>query len=117
MNSSPFGLTHSREQNHSAPSLHPHYQASTLLWADPTLCHASVVSPSGAFPLWLSLDIVDPRIPRSPREPGPRSRRLYAGHHRVRKQDSSRLGPRPTTGSWFRYHPYALNTSSLFHFP
>src|SRR3954453_2570782 len=93
MNSSPFGLTHSREQNHSAPSLHPHYQASLLLWADPTLCHALVLSPSGVFPLRLSFAIVDPRIPRSPREPRPRSGRLYAGHHRVRKQVPSRLGP------------------------
>src|SRR5436305_10959495 len=98
----PLRVDPSLRQNHSAPSLHPRYQASTLRWADPTLGHASVLSPSGVFPLWLSLVIVDARIPRSPREPGPRSRRLYAGHHRVRKQVSSRLGPRPTTEAWFR---------------
>src|SRR3954449_3971583 len=93
MNSSPFGLTHSREQNHSAPSLRPHYQASTLLWADPTLCHALVVSPPGCSPLCVSLVIVDARIPRPSGEPGPRSRRLDAAHPRVRKQVSPRLGP------------------------
>src|SRR5947208_9578660 len=98
----PFRVDPSLRQDHSAPSPRPHYQASTLLRADPTLCHALVLSPSGVFPLWLSLTLVVSRIPRPPREPGPRSRRLYAGHHRVRKQVSSRPGPRPTTEAWFR---------------
>ena len=37
------------------------------------------------------------RFPRSTQEPEPSSRRLYAGHHRGRKQVSPRLRPRLTT--------------------
>src|ERR1700736_1752751 len=39
--------------NHSTPSLHPHYQASTLLRVDPPLRHASVLSSSWVFHLGL----------------------------------------------------------------
>src|SRR5262249_52812688 len=62
----PLRVDPSLRQNHSTPSLHPHYQVSTLLWVDPTLGHALVLSPSGVFPLWLSLDIVMPgsHVPR-----------------------------------------------------
>jgi hypothetical protein len=62
----PLRVDPSLRQNHSTPSLHPHYQASSLLWVDPTLGHASVLSPSGVFPLWLSLVIVAPgsHVPR-----------------------------------------------------
>src|SRR6516162_11551094 len=38
---------------HSTPSLHPHYQASSLLWVDPSLGHASVLSALGGSPLHL----------------------------------------------------------------
>src|SRR5262249_35382433 len=55
----------SRRLNHSTPSLHPHYQVSTLLRVDPPLCHASGLGPCGsstaAFP-WHR----DDRFPRSP---------------------------------------------------
>src|SRR5215475_7445370 len=44
--------------NHSTPSLHPYYRASTLLWVDPPLCHASGTLPSWVFHLGISLGIV-----------------------------------------------------------
>ena len=44
--------------NHSTPSLHPHYQASTLLRVDPPLCHASGSLSSWGFHLGISLNIV-----------------------------------------------------------
>ena len=45
-------------QNHSTPSLRPHYRASTLLRVDPPLCHASGFLPSWDFHLGISLGIV-----------------------------------------------------------
>src|SRR4051812_23952518 len=44
--------------NHSTPSLHPSYRASTLLRVDPPLCHASGLLPSWGFHLGISLGIV-----------------------------------------------------------
>ena len=44
--------------NHSTPSLHPHYRASTLLRVDPPLCHASGLLTSWGFHLGISLGIV-----------------------------------------------------------
>src|SRR5262249_24238128 len=86
--------------NHSTPSLHPHYQASSLLWVGPSLGHASVLSASGDFPLDL---FPWHRVPgsRSTPEPEPSSRRLYAGHHRGRRQASPRLRLRLTTALGF----------------
>src|SRR5262249_11597284 len=43
--------------NHSTPSLRPHYQASSLLRVDPSLCHASVLPPWEGFSLGFSLTI------------------------------------------------------------
>jgi hypothetical protein len=40
------------------------------------------------------------------------SRRLHAGRRSANQQAPSELHPRPTTGAWFRRHPYAFDTSS-----
>src|SRR5262245_29852835 len=42
------------------------------------------------------------RFPRSAQEPALDSRRLHAGHHSGSRQAPPELGPRPTTGAWFR---------------
>src|ERR1700733_16034698 len=62
----PFRVDPSLRQNHSTPSLHPHYQASTLLWVDPTLCHALYFHPRGSSPCGFSLTSWTPRshVPR-----------------------------------------------------
>src|SRR5262249_16476568 len=62
----PLRVDPSLPQHPSTPSLHPPYPVSTLLWVDPTLGHALVLSPSGVFPLWLSLALVTPgsHVPR-----------------------------------------------------
>ena len=44
--------------NHSTPSLHPRYRASTLLRVDPPLCHVSGFLTSWGFHLGISLGIV-----------------------------------------------------------
>src|SRR4051812_18723749 len=44
--------------NHSTPSLHPRYRASTLLRVDPPLCHASGLLTSWGSHLGISLGIV-----------------------------------------------------------
>ena len=43
------------------------------------------------------------------------SRRLHAGRHSDSRQAPSEPHPRPTTGAWFRRHPYAFDTSSTVH--
>jgi hypothetical protein len=45
----------------------------------------------------------------------PVSRRLHAGRRSDSRQASSELHPRPTTGAWFRRHPYAFDASSTVH--
>src|SRR5512146_1983906 len=58
MNSSHRWLIPFLRQNHSTPSLRPHYGASTLLRVDPPLCHASGPLSSWVFHLGISLGIV-----------------------------------------------------------
>jgi len=43
------------------------------------------------------------------------SRRLHAGRHSASRQAPSELYPRPTTGTRFRRHPNAFDTSSTVH--
>src|SRR5215471_5435328 len=98
------------------PLLCPHYQASSLVLTRPSLGLASVLGSSWFWPLgglpWhqgtgshvphKSLALV--------------SRRLHAGRPSDSRQAPSELHPRPTTGAWFRRHPYAFDTSSTVHF-
>src|SRR4051794_4276355 len=82
-----------------SPSLHPHYQASPLLRDGPPLCFAPVLCPSP----FLRLGVLpshacrrasrSDRVSRSPPEPEPGSRHLYAGHHLGSRQVSPRLIP------------------------
>src|SRR5580693_5322380 len=62
----PFQVDPHLRQNHSTPSLHPRYQASTLLWVDPTLCHALYFRPRGSAPCGFSLTSWTPgsQVPR-----------------------------------------------------
>src|ERR1019366_2625693 len=55
------------------------------------------------------------RFPRSTQEPAPSSRHFHAGHRSGSRQAPPELHPRPTTGAWFRWHPYAFDTSSAVH--
>ena len=62
----------------SAPSLHPHDRASSLLRADPSLRSASVLGLSGFLPLELLPCHRSARFPRSAWKPESGSRRLSA---------------------------------------
>jgi hypothetical protein len=98
-----------------APSLCPHYQASSLLRARPPLHLASVLGSLWVFHLECSLRIEVPgsHVPHSRLLPS--SRRLYAGPRLGSTQVYPRLRHRPTTGAWFRGRPYAFDTSSAVH--
>ena len=67
--------------------------------------------PRGSSPWTFPLRIESDRFPRSTQEPEPRSRRLYAGHHRGRKQVTPRTCPRPTTPPGFD----VVHTLSTLH--
>ena len=85
-----------------APSLHPHYQASSLLRARPSLRLASVLGSSWVCHLEVSLRIeaTGSHVPHKS------LRWAHAAFMpvtaRAVEQASSELHPRPTTGAWFR---------------
>ena len=94
-----------------APSLHPHYRASSLLRDGPPPCPASVLCPS-QFPLLGVLPLADPlqhatgahgatAFPRSMPTPDPSSRHLYAGHHLASQTGTRQAHPGATTGPRF----------------
>src|SRR6266508_3323967 len=78
-----------------APSLRPHYQASPLLRAGPSLCPASVRCHLGSSlsPPPRRWPYRGDRFTRSARAPGPGSRHLYAGERLASRQVTSRLIP------------------------
>jgi len=95
--------------------LHLHYQASSLLQTRPPLRLASVLGSSWVSHLEFSLRIeaTGSHVPHKSLSLA--SRRLHAGHRSNSQQAPSELHPRPTTGTWFRWHPYAFDTSSTVH--
>ncbi len=97
------------------PSLHPHYQASSLIRTRPPLCSASVLGSLRVCRLEVSLGIGAPGSHVPHKSLSLVSRRLYAGRRPAGQQAPSELRPRPTTGAWFRRHPYAFDTSSTVH--
>jgi hypothetical protein len=75
--------------NNAAPSVRLHYRAAELLRC---YCSAPVpigTRPSGDLPLGSLPSHQGDRFPRSVQEPGSESRRLHAGCHLGRNQDSS----------------------------
>src|SRR5262249_48624643 len=100
IDSSPCGLIHPSAEpfNPFAPPALPGFLA-TMGWSVPGPRFGTFGLgglPLGPFPLASC-----PRFPRSTPEPEPSSRRLYAGHHRGRRQASPRLRPRLTTAPGF----------------
>src|SRR5487761_493220 len=105
--SAPPALAVDRRPNQDGPTplLHPHYQASSLLRAGPSLhCPGSVlcplqVLPLGVLPLAPDQALTCPSrrqrrsFPRSTLAPEPGSRRLCAGCHLGSKQVPPRLVP------------------------
>ena len=86
----------------------------------------ATMSPSAPSPRIGTLILVGPplgflpchrgnRFPRSAQEPALGSRRLHAGHRPGSRQAPPELHPRPTTRAWFRWRPYAFDTSSAVH--
>jgi len=102
-------------QESRVPSLHPHYRASSLVRTRPPLCSASVLGSSRVCRLEVSLGIgaTGSHVPHKSLSLD--SRRLHAGRRSASRQAPSELHPRPTTGAWFRRHPYAFDTSSTVH--
>jgi hypothetical protein len=95
----PSQLTIKFSLSNSTPSLHPRYQTSSLIRADPPLFLSSVLSSSRFFPLgFLLLRLTayllrrlfrlsqGDRFPSSIQEPKSDSRRLNAGRHLGSKQ-------------------------------
>src|SRR5487761_410246 len=128
--SAPPALAVDRRPNQDGPTplLHPHYQASSLLRAGPSLhCPGSVlcplrVLPLGVLPLASDQALTCPSqrqgrsFPRSTLTPESGSRRLYAGCHLGSKQVSPRLVP-STKASSVSTSLIGLSTrSSTVHF-
>ena len=94
----------------------PITEPSTLLWATPPLCPASVLWSLRFLPLGrLPLHRGD-RFSRSVQEPDPASRRLHAGCRSGSLQDSPRTCPGRKSHPQFRHRLWNFDTSSAVCF-
>jgi len=97
------------------PLLCPHYQASSLVRPVRPCAQHWYSAPHGSGHLEVSLGIQAQCSHVPHKSLSLVSRRLRAGRRSDSRQASSELHPRPTTGAWFRRHPYAFDVSSTVH--
>src|ERR1700687_269136 len=109
------------DQDDPSPSLHPHYQASSLLRDGPPPCPATVLGllrrgPLEDLPLAASpagrWHCRGDRFPCSMQKPRPGSRRLHAGRRLGSRQAPPRLVPEPRSCPGFDATEISYDTSS-----
>ncbi len=108
----PFQVDSCVKPDDATPSLHRHYQASSLLRVAPPLCAASGHSCWWRYPLEPLPSHRHDRFPRSCQEPRTASRPLRTGHRPASKQAPSGLLPGHRTRPGFDVIEYAFDASA-----